>query len=482
MKKVSLTIDEQSFSELYQHLFPGDSDEHGAVIAAGISETDSEIRLLARELFLARDGVDYVPGTRGYRALTAHFVAEVSDYCARENLSYLAIHCHGGRDSVEFSTDDINSHERGYPALVDITHGGPVGGLVFAENAVAGDIWTQTKRFKLNFVKVVGSRIYKLYPQLPSRPKASDPIYDRNLRLFGDIGQEILRNLKIGIIGLGGGGSLLNQWLAHLGVGHIIAIDHDKIDYTNLPRVVGATRWDAKVWFTKSKIKVLQEIGNKFSSYKVNIAKRIARKVNPSILYDAVVGNILDEPTAKKLRETDFIFLATDNIQSRLVFNALVQQYLIPGVQIGIKIPKDPITQKIGDMVANTRLVLPFSNGGCLECHDLIPPSRLQEESLSSEELRRQRYIDDDEVNEPSVITLNAISAAQAANDLMMLFTGLYEKQVKPEHLMNFIRKRELLTVENTYKPNCPDCSKESFSRRARGDKARLPCRAKQLY
>lgn len=477
MKKVSLTIDEHLFNNLNNHLFPGDRDEHGAVIAAGIVETEFGIRLLAREIFIAKDGIDYVPGKYGYRALTAQFVVQVSDYCAEEKLCYLAIHCHGGRDSVAFSTDDINSHEKGYPSLLDINKGQPVGGIVFAENAVAGDIWTREGRYELDHVKIVGTKIFKLYPQAKTRPTSSNPIYDRNTRLFGDLGQQILNGLKVGIIGLGGGGSLLNQWLAHLGVGHIISIDPDKIDFTNLPRVVGSTRWDAKTFFTKSKYSLLQIIGTYFSAYKVNIAKRIARKINPDIRYEAVVGNILDETTAKLLKDSDFIFLATDNIQSRLVFNALVHQYLIPGVQIGIKIPKDVNTQKIGEIVANTRLVLPYQNGGCLECHDLIPPGKLQEEALSKEELKRQRYIEDDEVHEPSVITLNVISAAQAANDLMMLFTGLYETQIKLEHHINFIKKRELLTVENTFKQNCPDCSNIKTSRRARGDMARLPCR-----
>ena len=55
------------------HLFPGDRDEHGAVIAAGYSRTsDGRIRLLARTLHLAKDGVDYVPGKRGYRMLRAN--------------------------------------------------------------------------------------------------------------------------------------------------------------------------------------------------------------------------------------------------------------------------------------------------------------------------------------------------------------------------------------------------------------------------
>ena len=477
MKKFIFKIDALLFNELYKHLFPGDGDEHGAVILAGIAETDNKTILLARNLFIARDNIDYLPGKYGYRALTAEFIAEVSDYCARERLCYLAIYCHGGNNSVYFSSDDLRSHEKGYPALLDIMHGGPVGALVLAKNAIAGDIWTREGRFELSNATVIGNKIFNIYPEQKSAPKISDPIYDRNTRLFGDLGQEILSNLKVGIVGLGGGGSLLNEWLSHLGVGHIVAIDYDKIDYTNLPRVVGSTRWDAKTFLTKRKNNILKKIGAKFSTYKVHISKRVAKKAQQRIKYEAIIGNILNESIAKKLKDTDFIFLATDNIQSRLVFNAIVNQYLIPGIQIGIKITKDSKINKISEIIANTRAVFPFPGGGCLECHDLISPSKLQEESLSEAELKVQRYVDDDLVHEPSVITINVLSAAQAANDLLMFFTGLYEDGVEPEHLINFVQKRELMSIVNTRKDNCPDCSNKPFSRRARGDRTRLPCR-----
>src|SRR5215217_3063956 len=84
--------------QLDAHLFPGDGDEHGAVIGAAVVSTDRGHRLLARRLFLAEDGVDYVPGERGYRMLTAAFVRDSALDCAEEGLAYLAIHCHGGRD------------------------------------------------------------------------------------------------------------------------------------------------------------------------------------------------------------------------------------------------------------------------------------------------------------------------------------------------------------------------------------------------
>jgi len=78
----TLTIDEPTYRRLLDHLFPGDGDEHGAVIAAGVAATSRGTRLLVRELFLAKDGVDFVPGRRGYRMLTAAFVGDRIRYCA----------------------------------------------------------------------------------------------------------------------------------------------------------------------------------------------------------------------------------------------------------------------------------------------------------------------------------------------------------------------------------------------------------------
>src|SRR5437870_7418209 len=99
---LSLTISSPLFDRLMSHLFPGDDDEHGAVIAVGVCKTDQDIRLLARDLFVAVDGRDYVPGKFGYRALTAEFVARTSGYCGDNGLGYLAVHCHGSSDSVAF--------------------------------------------------------------------------------------------------------------------------------------------------------------------------------------------------------------------------------------------------------------------------------------------------------------------------------------------------------------------------------------------
>ncbi|MCA8979871.1 MAG: hypothetical protein KDC14_07585, partial [Planctomycetes bacterium] len=204
---VDLVLPGALWERLRDHLFSGDGDEHGAVIAAGIADSGRAIRLLARDVFLAEDGTDYVAGQRGYRMLTADFVRDNALYCRDERLAYLAVHNHFGRGWVSFSDTDLASHERGYPALRDILGGPVVGGLVFAEGAVAGDLWFASGRRALRSAVVLGASYQRMYPSDPANVGAAESRYDRQARLFGDAGQRVLAGQRVGIIGVGGVGS-----------------------------------------------------------------------------------------------------------------------------------------------------------------------------------------------------------------------------------------------------------------------------------
>jgi molybdopterin/thiamine biosynthesis adenylyltransferase len=476
MTPISFRMAVPQFATLMDHLFPGDGNEHGAVITAGVSRTANGVRLLARDVVLAKDGIDYVPGGHGYRALTADFVARWSNYCAREHLAYFAVHCHGGRDSVVFSTVDLASHRRGYPALLDIVDHSPVGALVFAQNAVAGEVWTKSGVAPLAGLTVVGQNYRRLFAS-PGAAPFLDPTYHRQSLLFGSVGQQFLAQSKIGIIGLGGAGSLINEWMAHLGVGEIVAIDFDKLDPTNRPRVVGASPWDACEILVRSRFAWVQAIGRRLACHKVTIAKRVATRANPSIRYTPVIGDVTDERTAALLRDCDFLFLCADSAQSRLVFNALVHQYLIPGIQVGSKVTVAKATGQVSDVFIAERPVYPIANGGCLYCNALIPANQLQREALPEEERRGQAYVDDDAVVAPSVITLNALACAQAANDFLFSYLSLYGDELRDGYLMHFPRDRKWRPTACRANPDCLHCGHGKRSAFARGDAARLPCK-----
>jgi molybdopterin/thiamine biosynthesis adenylyltransferase len=463
------------YGRLHRHLFPGDHDEHAAVIVAGIAESESEVRLLARELFLAADGVDYVPGKRGYRMLKAGFIADRIAMCSGERLVYLAVHNHGGQDSVQFSSDDLRSHQRGYPALLDIVRGMPVGALVFAENAVAGSIWLSSERqIELSEAIVAGGSRRRLAAAPLLQPKLCSAAYDRQARLFGDAGQAILGRAKVGIIGLGGAGSLIAEYLGRLGVGSFVLVDPDRAELSNLPRLTGASQWDALAWLANERYPVwLRRLVSRFAKPKVLMARRNILRANPSARVEAIVGNFLTAGIAARFTDCDYLFLAADTMRARLLFNAIVHQYLIPGVQVGAKVQVDRDTGEVSDVFSVVRPVTPES--GCLLCNGLISAAKLQEESISEQERRGQRYVDDPDVVAPSVITLNAVAVAHATDDFLFYMTGLRNSDAPTSFMRFHPRSRQLWSDEPRRSPTCPECGRSSRSRFARGDARRLP-------
>jgi hypothetical protein len=458
---------------LEAHLFRDDQDEHGAVIAAGVARVGDRVRLLGRHVFLAEDGVGYVAGQRGYRMLTGEFVRDQALFCRDEKLAYLAVHNHFGADSVSFSSDDLSSHERGYPALRDVTRGQVVGGVVFAKNAAAGDLWLDSGRAALKVVRALGANIVEMYPRPPARPKGASAEFDRQARLFGDRGQALLARQRVGIIGLGGVGSLVAEYLARLGVGTLVLVDPDRLEPSNLPRVVGSTRRDAMLPLTgPSAPAVVRKRAARVARLKIDIANREARRGRGDIEVVRHPKSVTADDVARNLAACDYLFLAADSMQARLVFNALVHQYLIPGTQLGSKVPVEESGQ-VGRVFSVARPIMPGQT--CLVCNGLISSSKLQEEALTPEERRAQRYVDEPDIPAPSVITLNAVAAAHGVNDYLFRLTGLRDPRLPEEFIYYEPRAGSSRIEEPRADHDCIECGEASLSRFARGDAVSLP-------
>jgi hypothetical protein len=294
-------------------------------------------------------------------------------------------------------------------------------------------------------------------------------MYDRQVRWLGDRGQHQLSQLKVAVIGAGGVGLPLVTMLARLGVGTIVVIDPDRVEPTNLTRL-DVTRWSAMMPLRSWHL--LEPLANRLSSKKVRLAARAVRRANPHIECVEIDANVIEPKAALSIVDADFIFLAADSHQARMVFNAIVHQYLIPGIQIGTRIETEKDTGKVTDIRSNIRLVLPHS--GCLRCNRLISGAKLQHESISENERRRNRYAE--ELPAASVITFNTQSAGQAASDFLLMVGGLIEETVTTDYLRVQPRLRVMEpVVPLPNSPQCPDSGTVMASRRARGDSADLP-------
>lgn len=445
-----ILVTSQDHQRIMDHLFPGDQDEHGAILRAGIVRNGSSLRLLVQHVEPAEFGTDYVVGRYGYRALAPTFIHREILQCRDAGLAYLAVHNHYGSDRrVRFSSIDLESHKRGYPSLLDIGRGVPVGALVFGRRSVAGDIWLPDgRRLSLGTYRVIGDHFSRLYSH-PKGGRQRTSAHDRQVRMFGAAGQDVLEASKVAVVGLGGVGSLVAEYLARLGVGHLILIDPDRIESSNLSRVVGATLVDVET-----------------GQLKTQIAVRHARELANNARLQPIADDVSRHSVAQVLRDCDFIFLAADSMRARLVVNALAHQYIIPVIQVGAKIRQDKFGN-LADAMCAVRHIRPGT--GCLWCNGLIDPTQLAVEAKSDRERKEQAY----GVQEPnpSVITLNAVAAAHAVNDFLFDFLGLRTGDVEAAyHNFHFDRGKDQHVMPRR-SPQCREC----VDRLAMGDAMELP-------
>jgi hypothetical protein len=329
----------------------------------------------------------------------------------------------------------------------------PVGALVFGRRSVQADVWLNDgQRLALDEALVVGNTLLRLTPGPRKLEVEPEGAYDRQVRMFGKSGQSLLRKCRVGIIGLGGIGSLVAEYLARLGVGHFTLIDDDRVEGLNLSRIVGATSLDAQ-----------QERA------KVEVSKRVILEGNPDATVRLLAKDVAKESVARQLMECDFIFLAADSMRARLVFNAVVHQYFIPGVQLGSKIRSEN-NGTLADVMSANRPVRP--GHGCLWCNQLIDASELAKEAKTDDERKAQAY--GVEEPNPSVISLNAISAAHAVNDFMLDYLGLRpESEVLYYEHFHFLKRKHTF-VEPRRDKDCPECSRGGL-RYGRADSTDLP-------
>jgi hypothetical protein len=452
-----LRIPAGDYEQLYAHLFPGDRDEHGAILLAGEHHTDTRTTLAVRETHLLAPH-EFPPGTHGYRQFAAGALARLGNRAAQERLAIVTVHSHpGAGERNSLSRDDLAAHERVFPHLLDITDAASVTGVALGEASAAGESWhANGSRRELAHVKILGASVRTLHPSSPKRHGGDLERFDRQVLLFGAAGQARLRGLHVGVLGAGGGGSILVEQLAHLGVGQITVVDPDVVKRHNLSRIIGANERDAR---NKRK--------------KVHVARDHVQRIDPSIRFNAIDGDISHFQVAEQLLDCDYLLLATDTATARLVANAIAQSFLIPLIQIGAKVELRA-NGDIEQIYTAVRPVLP--RHGCLSCAGLIDPILLQQEAATPEQRTQQNYLGLEDIVDPSVTTLNAAAAAGALNVLLMSAIGQADEHLA-EHCITLTREGRTLITTPERDADCRWCGEGDGSRYARADASLLPLR-----
>ena len=135
--------------------------------------------------------------------------------------------------------------------------------------------------------------------------------YTRQMLLFGEKGQRVLKDSSVLIAGAGGLGSPVAYYLAVAGVGHIRIVDHDRVERSNLNRQILHREQDIGV-------------------LKADSAREKLTGINPDILIDARGTTIDAESIVTLLNGMDVIVDAMDNYPTRYILNCAAIDHNIP--------------------------------------------------------------------------------------------------------------------------------------------------------
>lgn len=132
-----------------------------------------------------------------------------------------------------------------------------------------------------------------------------------NLPLFGEEGQEKLKQSSVLVIGTGGLGAPVLNYLAAAGVGKMGIVDADVVDESNLQR---------QVLFTTN------EIGQK----KAEIARKKLKALNPNIQFEVWDVFFTHENGVEMASGFDLIINCTDNYDTRYASDEVCKTLNIP--------------------------------------------------------------------------------------------------------------------------------------------------------
>ncbi|MDD4653246.1 MAG: HesA/MoeB/ThiF family protein [Methanothrix sp.] len=135
--------------------------------------------------------------------------------------------------------------------------------------------------------------------------------YSRQIRLFGEDGQEKLKRTSVFIAGAGGLGSAISIYMAAAGFGKIRICDCDTVELSNLNRQILHTSADV-------------------GRYKAMSAHETLTGINPEIEVQALTEIISQENIGELLQGCDLIMDGMDNYPVRYILNRAALQMKIP--------------------------------------------------------------------------------------------------------------------------------------------------------
>ena len=442
-----------------------DGHEQSALLFCGQQLTDHSNTYLVREVQLLTAG-DYLDRGALHLSISPMTLARAAKKARQNNQGIVIVHSHPFGGPVAASPIDLRTEIELCGRVLPTRTGQPSGAIVLGPDSIDARAWGAHGASAMVRIDVVGDQITRLdvtsqgveprdtHATSTRTVGKAAPLNEATARqelLWGSRGQDILHNARVTIVGCGGTGSHVVTQLAHLRVGHVTLIDHDRIENSNLSRIVGSSPVD---------------IGR----YKTDVLADFCRHINPDITVTTVAASVLDADP-RHYTDVDVVVCATDAHGSRSLLTEASAQYLVPVVDLGVEVDPSDDAFRAGGGVRTMR-----PGRGCLWCAGTLSSALVREEYLPDAEraLERQRgYLRGSDEAAPSVIALDGVVSSLAVLEVCQLLVGMLGSS--SDRLLYRAEQRRLSTVSTRPNHDCHVCGTNGLH--AAGDARRLPTR-----
>lgn len=402
MRRAILAMTKSMHETIFDYLFPGDGLEAAGVLLCNQGTGKRYQRLLAAEFLrlphnLSERGSDFVSWP-----FDEHMTPDRIGEADRDRQTIVAIHSHP-KGSDHFSrVDDKNDLEllKSIDGWFDDER---MNGVAFMtpDGAIAARTMDEDRGFRdIEAVSVVGDsiRIWK-----PHREGQHTAYQAKVSQTFGQGTLQLLKSMRIGVVGCSGTGSIVIELLARNCAGELVIVDDDVLEEKNLNRVVGGTMKDACE--RRPKVAAIRDAIDE-----TGLETRV----------EAYRG-VTDSPdVVSALIDCDAIFGCVDSAFGRYHLDCLASAYLIPYFDVGVHIEADG-TGGIRAADAVAHYVHP-------DGRSLISRGAYTMEQVAAEDwrrtdpahYRRQRmagYLASVGEEQPAVMSVNMQAACMAFND-----------------------------------------------------------------
>lgn len=378
------------------------ASERVGFFSTGLSQSSKNDKIVTITGYHTVADSDYINDPLVGAKISSNSIREAMQRIISTGKGCLHVHLHNHTGQPSPSYTDLKSLSELSKAFHNADPATASGYIIFSYNSSFCSLNTEVEYFPIEVSQatVVGYPLLALLSKSKTPPVLNE-IFDRQ-SFLGKNSQTLLINIKIGIVGLGGGGSHIAQQLAHVGIGHFLIFDADHIEVTNHNRLIGG-------WFIDISAKLKKTI----------IAKRLIKKINPKTKVEIFSTRWQEYP--EELKKCDIVLGCVDSYQEREQLESACRRVLIPFIDIGMDVHK---INDLGNSISG-QVILSMPGSPCMRCMQFITEEKLSEEA--------KRY--GAAGGKPQVVWPNGVLASTAVGIAVDMITGWTNSKDKSVYL-----------------------------------------------